>query len=522
MKRIFTLLFVLLMLGMEGISQRYYQEITGGVEVESDIVYGSNYSVLRAPDITVDDLLCDIYTPAGDMATDRPVVLIAHTGSFLPPLFNQQVTGARSDSIVVNLAKRFAKLGYVAVPFTYRLGWDPTNPNKDLRNGSLLQAAYRAIQDTRTCVRYMRRSAAEFGNPYGIDPAKIAVVGVGTGGYLAMGAGTLDDYEEVTLDKFLDANLNPLADTAKLGDFYATSMNPLCVPNHVGFSSDIQLSVNLGGALGDISWFDGDEDCKFVGFHSVNDIFAPYYEGDVTVPNTGETVIPNAAGARYLVDSANKVGVNAAFNDIIPAKDFLSAELAKQKQTPTVVLPERRPLILGTDNFFGFNLPIPQGSPWDWWDYNTLTVVVALTNQAIGVELFNADTLHQTGLLTNPGMSQAQGLAYLDTIMMVTIPRACVALNLACGVTSVEKLNPNDVSLQIYPNPAAYQTQVTVSENHSIRSVYLYDLEGRLVQAHVDINSPQFTLQKNQLPGGIYAVHVQLDEGVVTQKVMFK
>ena len=33
--------------------------------------------------------------PAGDTATDRPVVIILHTGSFLPAIANGQATGIK-------------------------------------------------------------------------------------------------------------------------------------------------------------------------------------------------------------------------------------------------------------------------------------------------------------------------------------------------------------------------------------------------------------------------------------------
>ena len=88
-------------------------------------------------------------------------------------------------------------------------------------------------------------------------------------------------------------------------------------------------------------------------------------------------------------------------------------------------------ILLGTDNFYGFNLPPVQGSPWDWWDLNTLKQVVAFVNQTRGTT-FNADTLHRSGLQTNPDMSAAKGRAYLDTCLALFLPRACAALQLGC------------------------------------------------------------------------------------------
>ena len=57
---------------------------------------------------------CDIYQPIGDTATSRPVIIVSHTGSFLPPVANGQPTGSIKDSSIVEQCTRWAKKGYVA------------------------------------------------------------------------------------------------------------------------------------------------------------------------------------------------------------------------------------------------------------------------------------------------------------------------------------------------------------------------------------------------------------------------
>jgi dienelactone hydrolase len=66
----------------------------------------------------------DVYEPSGDTASVRPLVLVLHTGSFLPAVMNGQPTGGRKDSAVVEMCTRFAKKGYVAAAVSYRLGWN--------------------------------------------------------------------------------------------------------------------------------------------------------------------------------------------------------------------------------------------------------------------------------------------------------------------------------------------------------------------------------------------------------------
>ena len=122
----------------------------------------------------LEDLTMDVYTPEGDDVTDRPVIVLLHTGTFLPAIVNGQATGDKSDNTLVELCTRLAKKGYVAVS-NYRLGWNPlsTDPDKNINScTSILPCTTGAVP-----VRYLRMTAAEMGNPYGIGD-KFAVGGV--------------------------------------------------------------------------------------------------------------------------------------------------------------------------------------------------------------------------------------------------------------------------------------------------------------------------------------------------------
>ncbi|MEO6190118.1 MAG: hypothetical protein ABIO44_06905, partial [Saprospiraceae bacterium] len=292
MKKFYFLFFVLIVMTSVVFAQNRYSDPSFAVKITTNVTYGTNIGIITgAP--KAEALLMNVYEPIGDTKTDRPVVLIAHTGSFLPPIFNGQATGSRSDSTVVYTANYLASRGYVVIAYTYRFGWLPTSTDQNARTGSLLQAAYRAIQDTRTCIRYVKKSVAEDNNPYGIDPGKICVWGIGSGGYLALGAGSLNDFAEVTLPQFINsATLLPFIDSTLLGNIYGTTQAAICLPNYPDYSSKFQLSVNLGGALGDSTWMDGEAvEPAYTGVHCTNDFFAPYYQGPVIVPITNQFVI---------------------------------------------------------------------------------------------------------------------------------------------------------------------------------------------------------------------------------------
>jgi hypothetical protein len=164
---------------------------------------------------------------------------------------------------------------------TNRLGWNPTSTDQNTRTSTLIQAAYRGIQDARSMIRFMRKDEAN-GNTYGIDGSKIVFGGQGTGGYLSLGVATLDTSSKLFLPKFLDltdpqnpvpyvyppvfgnvwgTDMGYIPITDSLGNYVLDSlgnpiMAPFALPNNVGYSSDISLAFNIGGCLADSSWLE--------------------------------------------------------------------------------------------------------------------------------------------------------------------------------------------------------------------------------------------------------------------------
>ncbi|WP_235294975.1 T9SS type A sorting domain-containing protein [Portibacter lacus] len=525
MKQNYTLIIFLgLMLsGFFAQSQTRYIDDVFTSYTTKDTVYSTNISILRAPQGIIEpiDLAMKIYTPEGDDHTDRPIILVAHTGNFLPQYINGGIGGGMSDSVVVNTCKRLTAKGYVAAAFTYRQGWNPIAPDQDTRTGTLLQAAYRGIQDARTAVRFIRKSVAEEGNPYGVDPEKIGIWGIGTGGYVSLGAATLDDYEEVTLDKFLNSEtLLPLADTVLLGNFYGTNQTQLNLPNHVGYSSDFALCVNVGGAMGDISWLDGKEnEPAFIGYHATGDVFAPFADGPVIVPTTMQFVV-NVSGTKTVIDSANAKGNNDVFASLLPEFDPLKDQVEAQK-AKTINWSAEYSTEAGADNMYAFQTPVPIGSPWNWWDKPTLDAIIPQVNFVLGTD-YSSDTLHLSGLLTNPNMSAELGNTYLDTMFLHFAPRACLALNLGCQVSGVQDLKPLEIGLKAFPNPVLTETTLQVNADESIQKVYLYNTEGKLVQAVTNINSNIYNLKRNDLPSGSYFARIFVEEGAVVKQLLFE
>lgn len=508
-------------IGILNAQERYLEEVFTEVEVTPNIIYAENISILTGVPAPV-ALSCDIYTPAGDTETERPIVLVAHTGSFLPPLFSGGITGSKIDSSVVETCRRLARRGYVAVAYTYRLGWLPESDDQNVRTGTLLQAAYRGTQDSRSAIRFFRKSVAEDGNPYGIDPDKIVVWGLGTGGYLANGVAFLDRWEEVSLDKFINtATLQSFIDTTLLGNYYGTTQTPLCLPNHAEYSSDIAVALNIGGAMGDDNWLNGsDHEPVMLGYHCLRDPFAPYYKGAVIVPTTMQFVV-NVSGTRRIAELANQFGLNDALANIPASVDPLQPIVEIYKNID-VTLPGDITIKLGEDHMYPFITPYLAAGLWDWWGKAQLDAVVDQVNAIFG-EDFNADTLHVSNQLTNPNMSKEKAMAYIDTIFWHAIPRVCAALDLGCGFTSsIENIEPAEAGFTFGPNPSSDRIEVRTDPEYPMESISLYDLQGKLVLKHVKVKSHQFGFPVGHLPPGLYVMNTRLEKGMISEKVMIQ
>ena len=520
MKQINRLLFILALVAsitsMNAQARRFLEPVFSAFSVKKDVVYANNLSVLTGTPVA-SDLKMDVYTPVGDVATNRPVVIYIHTGSFLPPLINGGITGARSDSSVVEMCRRFARLGYVAIAATYRAGWNPVG-DQNTRTGTLLGAAYRGIQDIRSLIRFLRKSTAVDGNPYGIDPNKITLWGQGTGGYISLGCAYLDNFaKEVAIDKFINtATLKPFVDTTLSSNPFGTTATPLNKVNSPGYSSDFAICVNMGGALGDKSWMEGKpNEPVLIGYHVLTDPFAPFADGAVIVPTTREFVV-NVSGTRTLVGLANGYGRNAKVASANSSTDPVNLRNQFYKKIPITY--GGQSITLSDDNMYPFLTPGNrfEAGPWDWWDTTTLKLVVAGTNAAIGSN-YSASKLHSDALLTNPNMTKAKGMAYLDTCMAVFLPRAFLALNLATSVQEV--ISAEKVELKFGPNPTADVMWFQSSAKSKMLDIAIYDMQGKMVRAAMDINSSSYEFNRGNLPAGTYVMQIRFDEGIVAKKI---
>lgn len=401
------------------------------VNVTTNILYDSNAAVNilagqvpGLPPLFSNKLRCDVYSPAS-VSGKKPLIILAHTGSYLPGVVNKQTTGTRKDSSIVFLANELAARGYVVAAIDYRSGWNPSTTNQSAATEQLLKATYRGVQDVANAVRFFRVNQ----NTYDIDTAKIIIGGQGTGGYISYAAATVSSRGDIESNiKFLRGDVSPMVSMDTLGDW--TGLGGLPMLNFgadANVSSKAHMTFNFGGAMGDTAWMKANS-LPIVSLQCTKDPFAPYLTGNVIVPTTGITVIPNASGAGHVIPKANALGINNKLNSI----SYVDAISKRAEEVPN-----------SENNLFGFESSFAfENSPWEWWNRSILqaTTAVPYAGSPSSAPFFgfipaNGREADSLSMITNPNMSDTKGKAYVDTIAKFVAPRIAVQFDLTGSAT---------------------------------------------------------------------------------------
>jgi para-nitrobenzyl esterase len=216
MKKNFYSALVLMLAASQIFAQcgaRYKDMIFSNVTTHSNVTYStSNGTTLKM----------DIFEPTGDTASMRPVMVMAHGGSF--------TGGTKStDNVCTTICTNFAKRGYVTASIDYRLG----NPIAMLDSSNAITVVMKAISDGKSAIRFFRKDAATT-NTYRIDSNHIFAGGNSAGAVLYMHCIYIDSLNEcpVPLRTIITNN----------GGIEGNSGN-------AGYSSQIQALMNLAGGL---------------------------------------------------------------------------------------------------------------------------------------------------------------------------------------------------------------------------------------------------------------------------------
>lgn len=258
---------------------RYHQAIFTTSTKTANVQYGTNF---KQDGTTPENLLLDVYTPDGDADTDRPLILLAHGGSF--------IGGSKAD--VEAQCRILASMGYVAVSMDYRL----LSLNAQVFLNKEIEFQYeviRAIHDMRAAIRFFRKSAAN-GNPYGINENLIIVGGFSAGAIMADHVAYLNKVSEIPTHLVTYMNAQ--------GGLEGNSGN-------AGFSSVPQLVLSWCGAIMDTTWMSaGDQ--PYAGMHNLSDPVVPNLSG---YPNPGFEIQVTLQGDSLMYKRALNQGIESVY-----------------------------------------------------------------------------------------------------------------------------------------------------------------------------------------------------------------
>jgi para-nitrobenzyl esterase len=230
----------------------------------------------------------DIYQPAGDNQATRPVVVLAHEGTF--------ISGTReSDPTVVRLCQDLAHKGYVTVSIDYTL-----IPFADIANLTNADSAalevFRAVSDAKAAVRFLYEDASTT-NTYKIDTNNIYIGGNSAGAVLAMQYAYIDSAPQLAVNPDYTSLVN------SIGGLNGNSGNP-------GYSSNVKGVVSLAGGLNQVSWL-GYCGKPIVMAQGSIDSVVPFVCGD---PNVGLPVPLQLCGLGSLAPS---IKANTPYSDTL-------------------------------------------------------------------------------------------------------------------------------------------------------------------------------------------------------------
>ena len=281
-------------------NERFFDPVFDSILVTSDVEFGSADQLLDVvgpnsnptltnpilkPVVMRQTLYFDLYEPAGDNMENRPMIVLAFGGAF--------VFGTKSDAYMVELATRYAQLGYVVASIDYRLTREMALAALDNEKEIPVRAVLKGTHDMKAAIRFFRKAALFDGNPYKIDANQIYTGGLSAGAFTATHAAYLNEFDELPEQIKAYAEEN--------GGIEGLSGTP-------GVSSHVAGVISLSGALGDTAWMKPG-DVPIVSTHGTADEVVPYGSDSVTILGINYPV----DGSSVIHKKADMIGLRNAF-----------------------------------------------------------------------------------------------------------------------------------------------------------------------------------------------------------------
>ncbi len=315
---------------------------------ENEIFNAVNVSTINYSDIYQDgEHEMDVYTAIGDTATNRPLILYMHGGSFYG--------GTKNMSDCIDFCTSMAKRGYVAASLNYRL----SNIVSFLSSQEeQYRTVLKAVADIKAGVRFFRKDYNTNGNTYGINPNTIFAGGYSAGAVIAVHLAYIDNVSDLPTAPIDVQNLVSIIGGNLEGD-----------AGNTGYSSQIQGVVSFAGGINDVTWIDGNDE-PLVSIQGTSDLTVNYNCG----PGMNNPLVLNLCGAGEMHPQADNVGLindklifngtdhgwaalgnsNNKFIDAINfTSDFLYPLLACNQTTHITKTPKTKKELLKITNILG-------------------------------------------------------------------------------------------------------------------------------------------------------------------------
>lgn len=271
---LFTAIFTLPLLAQtapvcEG--DRLENVVFSEIQVTEGVVFGVGVDVLNQEF----NLLMDVYEPVGDDLDRRPVVVMAHGGSF--------IGGNRTNPLMVSTCTALAQRGYVAASIEYTL-W-PFLALGLPDSTDLIDVIVASMGNMKTAIRYFNEDGLN-ANTFGVNPDAIVAGGYSAGAIIACHQGILDESDELT--DFVQDAIDDRGGFANLG-------------TNLDFSDEILAVINFSGSIYDLDFID----------ENSAPIYSSHGDMDGTVPFTfGLTGgILTSNGSSNIADRYNELGL---------------------------------------------------------------------------------------------------------------------------------------------------------------------------------------------------------------------
>jgi predicted esterase len=274
LKRIYISFLILLCLAN---SQAYSQTICQNTKVRSTASSVEKYVYKQASDKNEKELNLALVRPVDNLPDKkRPLIIGVHGGGFLDWCVLEPCYMKYSDF----LTEHFTPQGFVTASIQYRLT-PPLDLNPPrIKDTTLRETHYKAVQDVRNAIKYLFANAEKFG----FDKENVFLVGTSAGAITVLHSAYLDN-EEVPKD--LSEKYGQLAKREK-----------------------VKGVISLSGAIYDLAFLDGGDKVPMMLVHGTEDFIVPADKGFYL----GMKHLTPVYGGRAIYEEAQKKG--------IPAKGF--------------------------------------------------------------------------------------------------------------------------------------------------------------------------------------------------------